>query len=237
MTWFRLEKGTLSSQKIIVEKGATHHPAPYYQYAIAAMDRDDVPATLTFHATVNGALQSCSARDLPLYLDGREVAVTKAAGALSTYPTPFVMGAYGNLPHNAMYGLAGVLDDVAVYGRSLSTNEISNYYWRVQRDLLLFRPGNGKTFGSVADDHVAVQPFTALESASIWLAEANDDELLVQIQENDVTRSNPGDSVTICWPRGQTSNTVRPHPSLCKQNRLMYCKQRSKNVAPGERNV
>jgi len=210
MTWFRLEKGTLGSQKILVGKGAARHAAPYYQYAITAMDREDIPASLTFHATVNGTLQSCSARDLPLdlytgwhhvagtfdgktmrlYLDGREVAVTKTAGTLSTYRSPLVMGAYGNLPCNATYCLAGALDDVAVYSRALRADEISNYYWRARRDLLLSRPGIGKTFGSVADDHVAAQPFTALgpalESAAIWLAEANDDELLVQVRENDV---------------------------------------------------
>ncbi|HJN13517.1 MAG TPA: LamG domain-containing protein [Pirellulaceae bacterium] len=209
MSWFRLEKGTLESQKILVGKGATRHADPYYQYAIAAMDRDDIPATLTFYATVNDTLQSCSARDLPLdlytgwhhvagtfdgqtmrlYLNGREVAAANASGTLSTYATPLVMGAYGNLPRSAAYGLAGVLDDVAVYSRPLSANEIGNYYWRAQRDLILSRPGTGETFGSVADDHVAAQPFTALGpalvSAAIWLAEANDDELLVQVREAD----------------------------------------------------
>jgi len=210
MTWFRLEKGTLNLQKILVGKGAARHAAPYYQYAITAMDRDDVSARLTFHAAVNGTLQSCSAQDLPLdfytgwhhvagtfdgktlrlYLNGREAAIPKTAGTLSTFPTPLVMGAYGNLPRNATYGLAGALDDVAIYSRALSADEIGSYYWRAQRDLLLSRPGNGKTFGSVADDHVAAQSFTALgpalESAAIWLADANDDELLVQVRENDI---------------------------------------------------
>ena len=209
MSWFRLEKGTLAAQKILVGKGAPRHADPYYQYAIAAMDRDDIPATLSFYAAVNGTLQSCSARDLPLdlytgwhhvagtfdgqtmrlYLNGREVAAAKVAGPLSTYPTPFVMGAYGNLPRNATYGLAGALDDVAVYGRPLSAHEIDYYYWQAQRELVLSRPGIGGAFGSVADDHVAAQPFTALgpalESAAIWLAEANDDELLVQVRETD----------------------------------------------------
>ncbi len=209
MTWFRLEKGTLDGQKILVGKGATRHADPYYQYAIAAMDRGDIPSTLTFYAAVNGALQSCSARDLPLdlytgwhhvagtfdgqtmklYLNGREVAVAKAAGSLPAYSTPVVMGAYGNLPRSATYCLAGALDDVAVYSRPLSADEIGDYYWHAQRDLVLSRPGTGETFGSVADDHVAAQPFTALgpalESAAIWLAEANDDELLVQVRETD----------------------------------------------------
>ena len=210
MTWFRLKKGTLDGQKILVGKGAIRHADPYYQYAIAAMDRGDIPSTLTFYAAVNGALASCSARDLPLdlytgwhhvagtfdgqtmrlYLNGGEVAVTKAQGTLSAYATPLVLGAYGNLPRSATYCLAGALDEVAVYSRPLSAAEIGEYYWHTQRDLILSRPGNGETFGSVADDHVAAQPFTALgpalESAAIWLAEANDDELLVQIREADM---------------------------------------------------
>lgn len=210
MTWFRLKKGTLDGQKILVGKGATRHADPYYQYAIVAMDRADIPSTFTFYAAINGALVPCSARDVPLdlytgwhhvagtfdgktmrlYLNGREVAVTQAAGTLSTYATPVVMGAYGNLPRSATYCLAGALDEVAVYSRPLSADEIANYYWHAQGDLILSRPGTGETFGRVADDHVAAQPFTALgpalESAAIWLAEANDDELLVQIRETDM---------------------------------------------------
>ncbi len=207
MSWFRLDKGSLKSQKIIIGKGTARHTAPYYQYAIAAMDTDDIPASLTFYATVNGKLHSCQYRDLPLdlytgwhhvagtfdgrmmrlYINGREAAALKAEGILSVFPTPLVMGAYGNLPKNSINGLAGALDDIAIYDRAISAEEIGKYYWRVRHDLLLSRPGNGKTFGSVADDHVAAQPFKALgpalQSAAIWLAEANDDELLVQVRK------------------------------------------------------
>ncbi|TWU22878.1 hypothetical protein Pla52o_24100 [Novipirellula galeiformis] len=213
MSWFRLEPGTLESQKILVGKGATRHATPYYQYAIAATDRDDIPDTLTFYLTIDGTLQSLSARDLPidlydgwhhvagtfdgkmlrLFLNGREITAAKADGTLSTFPTPLVLGGYGNLPRTAAHALAGSLDDVAVYDRALSADEIYDYYWRLQHDLVLSRPGNGEAFGSVADDHFAAQSFVALgpglQSAAIWMAEANDDELLVQIRESDVEGS------------------------------------------------
>jgi hypothetical protein len=153
-----------------------------------------------------------------LYLNGREVAAAHAEGPLSTYPTPLVMGAYGNLPHNATYCLAGALDEVALYDRALRAQEIGEYYWQAQHDLVLSRPGNGEAFGRVADDHAAFQPFTALgpslESAAIWLCEANDDELQVQVRESNAEGRVLGIASLSAGPVGKRSILFDPPVSL-----------------------
>ena len=211
MTWFRLSKGTLESQKLLISKSQPTHAAPYYQYAIGGIDRPGNPNTITFYLTLGGVLRNCPAQDLPtdlyagwhhaagtydgqtmrLYVDGSEAATSSATGAIAGQDTPVVLGAYGNLPRTAAYCVAGGLDDVAIYERALAAAEIEAYYWSAQADHVLSHPGTGKVFGSVADDHFAAQSFVAagpaLQQGALWLAEPNDDELLVQLRKGSVT--------------------------------------------------
>jgi hypothetical protein len=124
-------------------KGYTSHVAPYYQYGLFINDATSLnsPKRVVFWLTIGGTSYSISADGaweydqwnhlvatydgvaMRIYRDGTQIRSVGRTGTMSTYATPLVIGAYGNLAKTATYVFGGSLDEAAVYPTALSATQ------------------------------------------------------------------------------------------------------------------
>ncbi len=145
--WFYANEGTLEKQKSLVQKPYESHQSPFYQYSLLLIDNTSYPKCARFAITINGILYSASANELSydykqwhhlvgtydgsyirLYLDGQLVASKSVKGDITSYDTPVQIGAYPNLPKTSNYCFGGKIDEVKIYKRALSEEEITDLY-------------------------------------------------------------------------------------------------------------
>lgn len=253
MCWFNAARGTLEDQKFIVLKSHLSHTDPYYQYGLGLMHRAGASKSAYFILAVNGKYHGCTMRNSPyeydkwhhlagtfdgktmkLYLDGRQVASKPAPGKISSYNSPLLIGACGNLGKSEKYCFKGKLDEIAVYNRALTTKEILMQYRAASGESVISYPGMGKVFNKVCGDHFAAESFTAintsLTSASVWLAEANDDEVLVQVLEGSIKGKVLASAALSAGKTGKRT-VYFTSPAVLKKGQVYYLKVLS--GAPG----
>ena len=146
--WFNVTSGTLAAQKALIQKAYTSHNPPYYQYTLLLVDTAAWPKTASFRIAVGGALYSLTAtgtaygygswhhfvstydgETMYSYLDGAQIAsTTSPSGNINSYSTVIQLAAYPNLAHNSTYSFSGLLDEVRIYNRALTTAEIQEHY-------------------------------------------------------------------------------------------------------------
>lgn len=140
--WFQTDVQMTGDQiPLAVKSSRSHHP-PYYQYGLFVMNKGDHPQSLIAYASVNDklviaeaknvtqpgrwqqAVMTYDGKELRLYCDGRKVALQKAPGTLDRYDTPFLIGAYGNLPKTAGFCFKGAIARVVLEPSAVSLKKI-----------------------------------------------------------------------------------------------------------------
>lgn len=69
-----------------------------------------------------------NASNVSFYIDGNPAGSSANYGPVFSFPTPFAVGSLGQSFGNDWYGFWGDIDEVSVYSRPLSSNEISGIY-------------------------------------------------------------------------------------------------------------
>lgn len=149
--WYKTTPFVGSGNDGLVNKGFTSHVLPYYQYQLGvggsnywnghsgfgfsiALD-DDYKAIGTgsdfyelnkwYHVvgTYDGSY-------LKLYVNGELINSVEASGSMKDYGSDLFIGRHGNKSeyYNTTFHLPGCIDDVRIYNKALSADEISNLY-------------------------------------------------------------------------------------------------------------
>jgi len=143
--WFRPNAGGFNANKPIVQKAYTSHSSPYYQYTIwyfnngsseylqfvcnfgaanASVVVNDCDVALGSWNHVAGTYDGETMR---LYLDGVLIGTnTSPSGDMASYNTPLEVAAYPNMPKASNYCFDGAIDELLIYDRALSSNEVAN---------------------------------------------------------------------------------------------------------------
>jgi hypothetical protein len=134
----------------IVDKGYVSHSPPYYQYHLFVVgDQYSDPnsaASFGFWVAAGGnfyyvltpkntwtlgnwyhLVGTYDGSAVKIYVTGKLIASAPASGAMSDYGRPLRIGAFDNLSGSDSY-TPGLIDEVGIYNRSLSTNEIALLY-------------------------------------------------------------------------------------------------------------
>lgn len=148
VAWVNLPPGSIDSQKPLLVKSLPSHQAPWYQYGLFVMDRPETPGSLSLYLSIGGALQVLSApavvvydtwqclaasydgATLRLFRDGAVVAAREVTppAPIDAFEQPLLLGAYGNLPKDATYCLAGAIASVRLYDAALSGEALRALY-------------------------------------------------------------------------------------------------------------
>ncbi|MEK6701531.1 MAG: LamG-like jellyroll fold domain-containing protein, partial [Planctomycetota bacterium] len=126
----------------IVDKGASCHCYPYYQYQLGVSgDQYPYPSSFSFIVAANGApagagsdlrfystgrwyhvVGTYDGSTMSFYADGVRLSHYPATGSIVSYARPVRFGCFNNLPQ---FHLPGVIDEIRIYDRALSADEVS----------------------------------------------------------------------------------------------------------------
>lgn len=177
--WYRGQQFTGLGYSAILDKGYTSHSAPYYQYKFGASAGFNNEYSFGFSLSLNGdenrlvtPLQYWTADEWyflvgvydgyvqRFYVNNSLIASDSVIGPLDNYNSPFYIGDNTT----ASDKIEGNVDDVRIYNRALTPDEIEN----------LFHDGLCKTFISVTDTLVinwtinSVNPLTYENTIKVY---------------------------------------------------------------------
>ena len=136
--WFKWD-GPMTDLASIISKGSPSNPWAYYIF----IEKNSRTLQMEFHTTSPGYIldskvaiasgewyQACGTRNgntVSLYANGNEVATSNLNGSLAD-STGFDLTIGSFLHFNNQFGFNGVIDDVAVFNRALTSAEIQQMY-------------------------------------------------------------------------------------------------------------
>ena len=130
----------------LVDKGFTSHTAPHYQYHLGVTgtgytEGGDFGFTVSLDDTAVGArhtgwtagqlyhlVGTYDGSEVRLYVDGALAASRAASGSMTDYGQDLLIGRYTNLQVEGLDFLPGTIDEVTIWDRSLTADEISELY-------------------------------------------------------------------------------------------------------------
>ena len=143
--WYKPVSFKGNGNNPIVDKGYFSHTAPFYQYHLGVSgDQHPVnPGAFLFSVSTTGTsgaittpsgfwapgnwyhvVGTYDGSKIKLYVNGSLIASTPASGSMRDYGKNLHIGGFDNLDYANVSYLAGVLDEIQIYNRSLSPSEI-----------------------------------------------------------------------------------------------------------------
>ncbi len=188
--WYRPVSFAGSGNSPLVDKGYRSHTPPYYQYHLGVTGDHYDPTTrasFTFQVGVGNSANTVSnfwtagnwyhlvgtydGAAVKLYVNGQLADMQPASGSLVDYGKDLFIGRFGNLPTFA----PGTIDEVSLYNRALSSNEVASLYavgsagkcpGFVIRSIALDKGSVGITFRGQAGSYYVLHAASSLSSNS-----------------------------------------------------------------------
>ena len=144
-SWYKPLSFMGAGNEPIVDKSYTSHNPPYYQYLLGVTGDGypNVPASFSFSSSINNQAISThtgqgfwkigqwyhiigiyDSTSVKLYVNGELISSKPASGALNNFGTKLRIGTYVNF--NAF--LHGTIDEIRIYNRALSPEEVKQHY-------------------------------------------------------------------------------------------------------------
>lgn len=145
VAWARVRPFSGSGSDPIIDKAYFSHSPPYYQYqlGVAGSQYPSVPRSISFVASVSGgyagagssssqfsnnewflAVGTYDGQLIRFYYNGELISSQNASGPISSYGSPLQFGKFNNLN----FYLPAAIDDIRIFNRSLSQDEITALY-------------------------------------------------------------------------------------------------------------
>lgn len=149
--WYKTTPFEGSGNDGLVSKGYTSHVTPFYQYQLGVGGNSywnggsgfgfsvSLDGTYTSVGTGNGFYElykwyhvvgTYDGSSLKMYVNGNLIKSIAASGKMQDYGSDLFIGRHGNRSdyYNTTFHLPGTVDDVRIYNRALSSEEISKLY-------------------------------------------------------------------------------------------------------------
>ena len=147
--WYQPTSFAGNGTNSIVHKEYFTHDPPSYQYHLGVTGNlyPNTPASFNFRVAVNGNLVSVvtgsnfwipgnwyhlvgtyDGLEVKLYVNGVLRASTPASGTMTDYGKNVLLGAFANLNRAGIDYTPGIIDEVSIYNRALTAQEIADIY-------------------------------------------------------------------------------------------------------------
>ncbi len=144
--WWNAVDFTGSGNNGLVDKGFTSHTPPHYQYQLGVNGTGwpggpNFGFSVTVDGTAVGArydgwtpgqtyhlVGTYDGSEVRLYVNGALEASRAASGSISDYGQDLFIGRYTNLQDEGVHFLPGTIDQVTIWGRALSSDEVADLY-------------------------------------------------------------------------------------------------------------
>jgi len=160
--WYKPQSFSGSGTDPIIDKAYTSHASPYYQYhlGVTGDQYTSSPAKFIFNVAAGGVSYSVSTPQgfwtpgywyhivgtydgttVKLHVNGELVSSVSASGQMVNYGSAVYIGRFKNLTKY----LPGLIDEVAIYNRALTTGEILDRYNDALPLVSIISPAPGRT--------------------------------------------------------------------------------------------
>ena len=150
--WYKYSPFASNGNNSIIDKGYFSHSDPYYQYHLGISDHSYRNGTgiIQFDLSLDQEWKTSSSEEdaldynnwcylvctydgsiMKLYLNGELIHALSASGSMTDYGHNLVIGSNSNRSHPPYSGsnyTKGVIDDIRVYNRAISEDEVEELY-------------------------------------------------------------------------------------------------------------